>query len=169
AIKVNFVPKDFVVSNINDDGFITVGRKNKPIEKNQVPPLVTSQVKQGIRVQNRGGFNSGRQYGSGFQHNGKQGGGNSNFNGQRRSGVFVQRNQVQQKNFVNANKNDTIRKSSEKLNVGNGSSVHDVKKRSLVDKPGPASVYNKDFRPKVLVWGSNSDGNTKKHLDELFL
>ncbi|GKF11608.1 hypothetical protein Tco_0049534, partial [Tanacetum coccineum] len=72
AIKVNSVPKDLVDSNINDDGFVTVGRKNKPIEKNQVPPKMTSQVKQGVKFQNRGGFNSGRQYGSGFQHSGKQ-------------------------------------------------------------------------------------------------
>ncbi|GKB12254.1 putative reverse transcriptase domain-containing protein, partial [Tanacetum coccineum] len=166
AIKVNSVPKDFVDSNINDDGFVTVGRKNKPIEKNQVPPKMTSQVKQGVKFQNRGGFNSGRQYGSGFQHSGKQGGGNYNFNGQRRSSVFVQRNQVLQKNSVNANKNDTIGKSGVKLNVGNGSSAQDVKKGPLVVKPGHASVYNKDFRPKVLVRGSNSDGDSKKFPDE---
>ncbi|GJR53136.1 hypothetical protein Tco_1403657 [Tanacetum coccineum] len=142
AIKVNSMPKDFVVSNINDDGFVTVGRKNKPIEKNQVPPQVTSQVKQAVKVQNRGGLNSGRQYGSGFQHN------------------------VQQKNSVNANKNDTIGKSGVKFNVGKGSSAQDVKKGPLIVKPGHASVYNKDFRPKVLVRGSNSDSDTKKHLDE---
>ncbi|GJV32772.1 hypothetical protein Tco_1393172 [Tanacetum coccineum] len=142
AINVNSVPKASTVSNINNDGFVTVGRKNKPIEKNQVPSQVTS------------------------QHTGKQGGGNSNFNGQRRFGVFVQRNQVQQKNIVNANKNGTIGKSGEKLNVGNGSSAHDVKNGPLVVKLGSAYAYNKDFRPKVLVQGSSSNGNTKKPFDE---
>nr|GEZ19827.1 reverse transcriptase domain, reverse transcriptase zinc-binding domain protein [Tanacetum cinerariifolium] len=52
----------------DDDGFVIVGKKNKPIEKKSMPLNTDSQMKQGFRVQNNGGFNSSRQFGSGFSY-----------------------------------------------------------------------------------------------------
>ncbi|GKF77988.1 hypothetical protein Tco_0230458, partial [Tanacetum coccineum] len=55
-------------------------------------------------------------------------------------------NHFQQKNSSNARKNT----------IGAKAPVHEVKKKSLVEKPVLASTYNQDFRPKVLVRGSGS-------------
>lgn len=38
ALKVSSGPNDTVVSEIYDDGFVTVGKKNRTVEKNSLPP-----------------------------------------------------------------------------------------------------------------------------------
>ncbi|GKC26968.1 putative reverse transcriptase domain-containing protein [Tanacetum coccineum] len=59
ALKVNSGTNDTNVPPLNDDGFVFVGRKNKPSDKKSLPPHGDSQMKQG-KVQNRGGFNVGK-------------------------------------------------------------------------------------------------------------
>ncbi|GKD99829.1 hypothetical protein Tco_1387813, partial [Tanacetum coccineum] len=74
ALNVNTGPKDTVVDSVNDDGFVTVGKRNKPAVKKFVHYQVPPQVKKGFSMQYRSGFNSGSQSASGsYKFKGKQG------------------------------------------------------------------------------------------------
>ncbi|GKB51609.1 RNA-directed DNA polymerase, eukaryota, reverse transcriptase zinc-binding domain protein [Tanacetum coccineum] len=112
--------------NVDDYGFTVVGKKNKHASSQ----MNVGQAKGG--VQNKWG---GRFQGSVRQGYSNMGGGNSSFNKQRRFGGGVQ---------------------GGKYNSSKKAIVQEVKKKPLIEKPVLASVYNQDFRPKVLVRGSSS-------------
>ncbi|GJY28292.1 hypothetical protein Tco_0404059 [Tanacetum coccineum] len=133
--------------NVDDDGFTVVGKKNRPaaLQINAGQPKSRGQNKWGGRFQ-----------GSVRQGYSNIGGGNSNFNKQRRFGGGVQGNQFQQKGSVNAGNNGVSGMSGGKYNSSKKAIIQEVKKKPLVEKPMLASVYNQDFRPKVLVRGSGS-------------
>nr|GEW08797.1 hypothetical protein [Tanacetum cinerariifolium] len=80
----------------------------------------------------------------------------------RRGGGYVQRYQYQQKSNSNAGN----MKYDEKVKNTSKSSVHEEKKKSVVDKPILASTFNHNFRPKVLVRGSGSDNVANRPLNE---
>ncbi|GJZ35720.1 hypothetical protein Tco_0581537 [Tanacetum coccineum] len=86
---------------------------------------------------------------------GNSGGGNINFNVQRRGGGFVQRNQYRQKSYsVDVN----VKPVGKNLTASKSYS-QEINKKPIVEKPVLASTYNHHFRPKVLVRGSGSDKN----------
>nr|GEW78997.1 hypothetical protein [Tanacetum cinerariifolium] len=118
----------------DDDGFTVVGKKNKP---------AASQFVDQAKV---GGHNrwSGRGLNNMKQGYGNSGSGNSNFYRQRRVGGYVQRYQYQQKSNSNAGNV----KSGGNFNNTSKSSVQKEKKKSIVDKPILASVFNHNYRPK---------------------
>nr|GEU82219.1 hypothetical protein [Tanacetum cinerariifolium] len=80
----------------------------------------------------------------------------------RRVGGYVKRHQYQQKSNSNAGNV----KSGENFNNTSKSYVQKKKKKSIVDKPILASVFNHNYRPKVLVRGSGSNNVTKRPLNE---
>nr|GEW96879.1 hypothetical protein [Tanacetum cinerariifolium] len=118
----------------DDDGFTVVGKKNKPAAS-----LFMDQAKVG-------GHNrwSGRGLNNMKQGYGNSGSGNSNFYGQRRVGGYVHRHQYQQKSNSNAGNV----KFGRNFNNTSKSSVQKEKKKSIVDKPILASVFNHNYRPK---------------------
>ncbi|PWA98164.1 hypothetical protein CTI12_AA022120 [Artemisia annua] len=157
AIKVN--GSSYLNNNVNvdNDGFVVVGKKKKPV-------VTQSNTRQS--------YSQSRNVASSFQNRGFQ---NSNRNG---SGNFRQRFGRQAPNQQNRNgghklqgvvmKNKGVGGSS-----SNGNSLSSFKKpamnranESLVKKPPLASVYNQDIRPKVLVKGSASGSNTDKIIEE---
>ncbi|GKB46389.1 hypothetical protein Tco_0897142 [Tanacetum coccineum] len=139
----------------DDDGFVTVGRKNKPV----VAQSNSVQARNGNLFRGGGiaGFQSRSSQSYGRQGNG--GGGQSNmFRG----------NFQQKRNFSQSRSNEAgmgnmkvvqgkLKKESTSL-AGNNKQGLNKDKESLVKKPSLASTYNQDFRPKVLVRGSGSNG-----------
>ncbi|GJV33900.1 RNA-directed DNA polymerase, eukaryota, reverse transcriptase zinc-binding domain protein [Tanacetum coccineum] len=132
---------------IDEDGFTVVGKKNKPV------------LSQTNLVQRRGGGQNrwdGKVQGNGRQGYGSFGGGNFNFNGQRRFSGGGQRNQVQQKSGIKTSNVGGNVKFGVKNGIGSNVSDQGNKKDPIVVKPVLASSYNQNFRPKVLVRGSGS-------------
>ncbi|GJV25697.1 putative RNA-directed DNA polymerase [Tanacetum coccineum] len=158
TLKVNDVPKDSVVSDLNNNGFVMVGKKNKPIVNKHMPSQVNSQVKQGFNGQNRGGFNFGRQFGSGFYNQNKQGnqfwqaGKGSNKQG---SGVVKEKAQQQE---VLLKKNGDAKNNSKNVN----SSDVEGQKKSLRHLS-----QDLNFKPKVLVRGSGLGSDLKKNQEDV--
>ncbi|GJS05679.1 hypothetical protein Tco_0322187 [Tanacetum coccineum] len=74
ALNVSYGPSSSADAALNDDEFVTVGKKNKPFDNKKTPSQDTPQVKHGFKMQYRGGFNTGRQSGNGFYQYGKQDG-----------------------------------------------------------------------------------------------
>nr|GFB19818.1 hypothetical protein [Tanacetum cinerariifolium] len=74
---------------------------------------------------------------------------------QRNMGQAKSGNQFQQKSSSFRRNKGVSRMSSRKNNSGKKAPVQEIKK-SLVEKPVLASLYNQNFRPKVLVQGSGS-------------
>lgn len=163
ALKVSSAPTEKKVSSLNDDGFTTVGKKNKPVVNNAMP----SQMKAGSRVQYRGTFDSRRQSGAGNIHfSGKQGnqqdGNNRDRFGQfgksfKKQGSFGRNDKVnQQGGFV---KKNSVQKDVSKSN--NQGTVGNQKKslRQLSRDP--------NFKPKIIVRGSGSGSNPMEIQEEV--
>ncbi|GKA11702.1 RNA-directed DNA polymerase, eukaryota, reverse transcriptase zinc-binding domain protein [Tanacetum coccineum] len=137
---------------IDDDGFTVVGKKNKSV------------LSQTNSAQKRGGGQNrwdGKVQGNGRQGYGSFGGGNFNFNGQRRVSGGGQRNQVQQKSGIKTGNVGGNVKSGVKNGMGSNVSDQGNKKDPIVVKHVLASSYNQNFRPKVLVRGSGSVNTDK--------
>ncbi|GKC56326.1 RNA-directed DNA polymerase, eukaryota, reverse transcriptase zinc-binding domain protein [Tanacetum coccineum] len=156
TLKVSAAPKDTVVSSLQDDGFIMVGRNNKSIDKKQFPLQATPQVKQGFRMQNRSSLNTGRQFGNGGYKSGYQG--NSG-----QTGKWFK------KQGVGGNDNGKPQDGIPKKKV-------EVRNSSMNDKPSDAGEQKKslrelshdpNFKPKVLVRGSGSKGISLDCQDEV--
>ncbi|GJZ25328.1 RNA-directed DNA polymerase, eukaryota, reverse transcriptase zinc-binding domain protein [Tanacetum coccineum] len=157
ALKVGSGQKDVVGSSLNDDDFVTVGKKNKPVDKKVVPPLVNSYVNQGFKMQNRGGFNSGKQQGNGYQYNGKQG--NKTWQvgkGFKKQGSFVG-------NESNKQQGGSFKKNADVKSNSKNDNSYDVgiQKKSLRQLS-----QDPNFKPKVLVRGSGSSGNIMRSQEE---
>ncbi|GJX75385.1 putative reverse transcriptase domain-containing protein [Tanacetum coccineum] len=141
AIKVK---NSAIVNKISDenDGFITVGRKNKPIESR----LRSAPVR---NFNNKGGFLSGgqKQYGN---NQGNNGGGNFRRNFQQNSGVSKQMGNI---DVSKAN----ARGNGKRFSGGD-----------FAKKNNSTNFISKDpnFKPKVLVRGSGSNNDSKRASDE---
>nr|GEY62154.1 hypothetical protein [Tanacetum cinerariifolium] len=157
ALKVGSCHKDVVGSSLNDDVFVTVGKKNKPVDKKAVPPLVNSNVKQDFKFLNKGGCNYGRQHGIGNQYNGKQG---NQFwqagKGFKKQGSFVG-NEKSKQQGGSFKKNVNVTSNSENNN-SNDVGIQKKSLRQLSQDP--------NFKPKVLVRGFGSGGNVTKTQEE---
>ncbi|PWA35734.1 hypothetical protein CTI12_AA607030 [Artemisia annua] len=133
--------------NNDNDGFATVGRKNRPVvnngNANQSNDM--SRNSSGNFFHNKGAQRFARQnFGSMKQSFSGQG-----PNQQSKSnGVKQQRSQFKQKGVLGVQKV-----------VQQNKNVKFVPKGSLVQKPELYSKYNSDFRPKVLVKGSGSNSS----------
>ncbi|GJT77733.1 RNA-directed DNA polymerase, eukaryota, reverse transcriptase zinc-binding domain protein [Tanacetum coccineum] len=130
AVKESFNdPGSKSLDGESNDGFVTVGRRNKPV-KDQMKPIRKND--QSRNFSHLGAQN--RVQGKNLIKQQSQNGGNVNV--RKFNGNFVDKNS-------SGGKNSTQNKS-------NG---------SFVDKPKLASAYNQDFRRRVLVRGSGSKGS----------
>nr|GEZ53724.1 reverse transcriptase domain-containing protein [Tanacetum cinerariifolium] len=80
----------------------------------------------------------------------------------RRVSGYVQGHQYQQKSNSNAGNV----KSGRNFNNTSNLSVQKEKKKSIVDKPFLASIFNHNYRPKASVRGSGLDNVTNRPLNE---
>ncbi|PWA85990.1 RNA-directed DNA polymerase, eukaryota, Reverse transcriptase zinc-binding domain protein [Artemisia annua] len=151
ALKVPIDGADVnVVSHNVGDGFVTIGKNNKPV-------VMQSSVKQSNSL-NRNGNSSfnGKSSHNSYRMNG--GVGRSNVSGkganhQDRNGGSVQK----QQGNVQRNKSVGGGSIGEQKSNKEGRAVKPPKgKSNIVHKPSLSSKYSADFQPKVLVRGSSS-------------
>ncbi|GJX75708.1 hypothetical protein Tco_0322519 [Tanacetum coccineum] len=136
-----------------DDGFVAVGRRNKPV--------VNQNYSKQFGMKNRNG------YGDFKQNFGSQGVFQQNRVGNQRYQVVGMKNKVKGDSSNNVGKEGLNGNSGLRNDNSKKGGLPDVsKKDGLVIKPPLSSKYNANFKPKVLVRGSGSNVKAQGDVNE---